>query len=58
VADPAGTPHEQGYRGGLLVERDLGLAEVDLGLARAVGQRDEDLSAAAPPDLDGVLDDG
>src|SRR5262249_4256930 len=39
-------------------EGDLGLAEVDLGLAGAVGQRDEDLGAAAPPGPDGVLDDG
>ena len=34
------------------------MAEVDLGLAGAVGQRDEDLGAAAPPGPDGVLDDG
>ena len=37
---------EQGHLGGLPVEDDLGLAEVDLGLARAVGQRDEDLGLA------------
>ena len=49
--------HEQGHRGGLPVERDLGLAEVDLGLTGPVGQRDEDLGAAAPPGPDGVLDD-
>ena len=40
------------------VEDDLGLAEVDLGLAGAVGQRDEDLGVALPPGADGVLDDG
>ena len=34
------------------------MAEVDLGLAGAVGQRDEDLGTAAPPGPDGVLDDG
>ena len=42
----------------LAVEGDLGLAEVDLGLAGAVGQRDEDLGAGAPPGGDGLLDDG
>ena len=43
---------------GLAVEGDLGLAEVDLGLAGAVGQRDEDLGGPAPPGGDGLLDDG
>ena len=38
--------HEKGDGGGLAVERDLGLAEVDLGLTRAVGQGDEDLGTA------------
>ena len=50
--------HEQGHGGGLPVESDLGLAEVDLGLARAVGQRDEDLGGAEPPGGDGLLHDG
>ena len=50
--------HEQGDGGGLAVERDLGLAEVDLGLTRAVGQGDEDLGRAEPPGGDGLLDDG
>ncbi len=31
---------------GLAVEGDLGLAEVDLGLAGGVGQRDEDLGGS------------
>jgi hypothetical protein len=49
---------EQGDFGRRPVERDLRLAEVDLGLAGSVGQRDEDLGAGAPPGADGVLDDG
>jgi hypothetical protein len=49
---------EQGHLGRPAVEGDLGLAEVDLGLAGRVGQRDEDLGVAAPPGADGVLDDG
>ena len=49
---------EQGDLGCLPVERDLGLAEIDLGLAGAVGQRDEDLGTGAPPGGDGLLDDG
>ena len=49
---------EQGHRGGLAVEDDLGLAEVDLGLAGGVGQRDEDLGGPEPPGGDGLLDDG
>lgn len=38
--------------------RDLGLAEIDLGKAGAVGQRDEDLGAGASPGRDDPLDDG
>ena len=34
------------------------LAEVDLGLAGRVGQRDEDLAAEPPVPPDGVADDG
>jgi hypothetical protein len=49
---------EHGDGGGLAVERDLGLAEVGLGLAGRVGQRDEDLGGAKPPGADGVLDRG
>ena len=49
---------EQGDGGGLAVEDDLGLAEVDLGLAGRVGQRDEDLGRPEPPGGDGLLDDG
>ena len=37
---------EEGDLGGSAVEGDLGLAEVDLGLAGRVGQRDEDLGGA------------
>src|SRR5438067_7280595 len=37
---------EQGHRGGTAVEGDLGLAEVDLGLAGGVGQGDEDLGGS------------
>jgi hypothetical protein len=48
---------EHRHLGGPSVERDLGLAEVDLGLAGRVGQRDEDLGAAQPPGGDGLLDD-
>ena len=47
---------EQRHLGRLAVERDLGLAEVDLGLAGRVGQRDEHLGVLAPPFADGVLD--
>ena len=49
---------EQRHLGRPAVERDLGLAEVDLGLAGRVGQRDEDLGVPLPPGADGVLDDG
>ena len=49
---------EDRHLGRPAVEGDLGLAEVDLGLAGRVGQRDEDLGGAAPPGPDGVLDDG
>jgi len=49
---------EQGHRGRLSVEHDLGLAEVDLGLAGTVGQGDEDFGAGASPGGDGLLDDG
>ena len=38
-----------GHLGGPAVERDLGLAEVDLGLAGRVGQRDEDLGGRGRP---------
>src|SRR5512147_1690492 len=51
--------HDEERHGGRpAVEGDLRLAEVDLGLAGAVGQRDEDLGVPAPPGADGVLDDG
>ena len=43
---------------GLAVEDDLGVAEVGLGLAGRVGQRDEDLGGAGPPGADGDLDHG
>ena len=43
---------------GPAVEGDLGLAEVDLGLAGRVGQRDEDLGGPGLPGGDGLLDDG
>jgi hypothetical protein len=49
---------EDGHLGRPAVERDRGLAEVGLGLAGRVGQRDEDLGVAALPGADGVLDDG
>ena len=49
---------EQGHLGRPAVEGDLGLAEVDLGLAGRVGQRDEDLGGPGPPGGDGLLDDG
>ena len=49
---------EQRYLGGSPIEDDLGLAEVDLGLAGRVGQRDEDIGMAASPGADGALDDG
>ncbi len=38
--------------------RDLGSAEVDLGLARTMGQGDEDLGVAPPVGGNGLLDDG
>ena len=49
---------EQGDLGGLAIEMDLGLAEIDLGLARGMGQRDEDLGGPEPPGGDRLLDDG
>src|SRR5512135_1557631 len=48
---------EDGHLGRPAVEDDLGLAEVDLGLAGRVGQRDEDLGVTASPGPHGVLDD-
>jgi hypothetical protein len=39
-------------------ESDLGLAEVDLGLARSMLQRDEDLSVFSPVVGNRLLDDG
>jgi len=50
--------HEQGHSGRLAVERDLGLAEVDLGLTGAVGQGNEDLGGSQPAGGDGLLHDG
>jgi hypothetical protein len=47
---------EQRHPGRPAVERDLGLAEVDLGLARGMGQR-EDLGGPGLPGGDGCLDD-
>src|SRR5512144_120935 len=49
---------EQRDLGQLPIQDDLRLAEVDLGLAGAVDQRDEDLGTGAPPGGDGLLDDG
>jgi len=49
---------EHRHLGGPAVEDDRGRAEVDLGLAGRVGQRDEHLGSLAPPGADGVLDDG
>ena len=49
--------HEQRHLGLLAAERDLRLAEVDLGLARPVRQRHEDLGLALLPGPDRVLDD-
>src|SRR4051812_28959628 len=48
---------EQGDLGGLAIEMDLGLAEIDLGLARGVGQGDEDLGGTELPGSDRLLDD-
>ena len=49
---------EEGHRRRLAVEGHLGLAEVDLGLAGRVGQRDEDLGGPEPVGGDGLLHDG
>ena len=43
---------------GLPIEQDLGLAEIDLGLARGMGQGNEDLGGPKPPGSDRLLDDG
>jgi hypothetical protein len=49
---------EQGDLDRLAIEVDLGLAEADLGLARPVGQRDEDLGGTPPGGGDDKLDGG
>src|SRR5262249_40420670 len=49
---------EEGDLGGLPIEMDLGLTEIDLGLARRMGQGDEDLGGPEPPGGDRLLDDG
>ena len=49
---------EEGDLGGLPIEMDLGLTEIDLGLARGMGQGDEDLGGPKPPGGDLGLDDG
>jgi hypothetical protein len=49
---------EEGDPGGLPIQMDLGLTEIDLGLARGMGQGDEDLGGSEPPGSDRLLDDG
>lgn len=49
---------EQGDLGRPAIEMDLGLTEIDLGPARWMGQRDEDLGGSSPGGDDDELDGG